>query len=59
MSTSADIFILGGSQIDFARNWQREGLEIFEMFADSLREAVANGNAGAGSELLIDRTGYI
>jgi len=42
MNQSADVYILGGSQTDFARNWQREGLGIFEMFAESLREAVEN-----------------
>ena len=48
MSTSPDIYILGGSQTDFARNWQREGLEIFDMFADSLREAVSNADIDPG-----------
>jgi acetyl-CoA C-acetyltransferase len=42
MKQTADIYILGGSQTDFARNWQREGLELFDMFAESLREAVLN-----------------
>ena len=42
MKQTADIYILGGSQTDFARNWQREGLELFDMFSESLREAVAN-----------------
>ena len=36
------IYVLGGSQTDFARNWAREGLELFDMFADALREAVDN-----------------
>ena len=27
------VYILGGSQTDFARNWAREGLEIYDMFA--------------------------
>ena len=30
-----DIYILGGSQSDFARNWAREGLEIYDMFTES------------------------
>jgi acetyl-CoA C-acetyltransferase len=42
MSGSADIYILGGSQTDFARNWSREGLELYDMFAETLREAVTN-----------------
>ena len=36
------VYILGGSQTDFARNWQREGLGLYDMFAASLTEAVAN-----------------
>lgn len=39
---NADIYILGGSQTDFARNWAREGNGIYEMFEESLREAVDN-----------------
>ena len=34
------IYILGGSQTDFARNWSREGLEIYDLFAEALQEAV-------------------
>ncbi|AQA17650.1 acetyl-CoA acetyltransferase [Halioglobus japonicus] len=37
-----DIYILGGSQTDFARNWAREGKDIYDMFSESLQEAVAN-----------------
>jgi len=40
----SDIYILGGSQTDFARNWAREGLELYDMFAESLREAVSNAD---------------
>jgi acetyl-CoA C-acetyltransferase len=42
MKPSADIYILGGSQTDFARNWAREGLGLYDMFAETLREAVTN-----------------
>jgi acetyl-CoA C-acetyltransferase len=42
MKPTADIYILGGSQSDFARNWAREGLGLYDMFSDSLREAVVN-----------------
>ncbi|TNE66160.1 MAG: thiolase domain-containing protein [Alphaproteobacteria bacterium] len=31
-----DIFILGGHQTDFARNWAREGHEIMDMFRETL-----------------------
>jgi len=44
MKPSADIYILGGSQTDFARNWAREGLGLYDMFAETLREAVANAD---------------
>ena len=37
-----DIYILGGSRSDFARNWAREGKGIYEMFEEALREAVVN-----------------
>jgi acetyl-CoA C-acetyltransferase len=36
------IYILGGSQTDFARNWAREGKDIYAMFEETLREAVDN-----------------
>ncbi|MGB5323800.1 MAG: acetyl-CoA acetyltransferase [Pseudomonadales bacterium] len=35
------IYILGGSQTDFARNWTREGKDIYSLFADCLNEALA------------------
>ena len=35
---SQAVYILGGAQSDFARNWAREGLEIYDMFAEALRE---------------------
>lgn len=31
---SADVFVLGGAQTDFARNFTREGLGIFEMMSE-------------------------
>jgi acetyl-CoA C-acetyltransferase len=40
----SNIYILGGAQTDFARNWAREGLEIYDMFAESLREGIAAAN---------------
>jgi acetyl-CoA C-acetyltransferase len=43
-----EVYILGGSQTDFARNWQREGLQLYDMFAESLREAVANADIDPG-----------
>ena len=38
---SSDVFILGGYQTDFARNWHREGLEIFDMFRETLEQGLA------------------
>jgi acetyl-CoA C-acetyltransferase len=38
---SRDVYILGGAQTDFARNWAREGLEIYDMFAEVLRDGIA------------------
>ena len=37
---TGDVYILGGSQTDFARNWAREGFEVFDMFAATLTDAV-------------------
>ncbi len=35
------VYILGGSQTDFARNWAREELTIFDMFRENLQQALA------------------
>jgi acetyl-CoA acetyltransferase len=37
-----DIYILGGAQTDFARNWAREGKSLYDMFAEALTGAVEN-----------------
>ncbi len=42
------IYLLGGAQTDFARNWAREDLEIFDMFAEVLRDGVANAGIEPG-----------
>ena len=36
----APVYVLGGSQTDFARSWAREGLDIFDMFKASLDDAL-------------------
>ena len=41
---SLDVYILGGAQTDFARNWAREGLEIYDMFAEALAAAIADAD---------------
>jgi len=35
------IYILGGAQTDFARNWAREDLDIYTMFREALEEGIA------------------
>ncbi|HAZ80542.1 MAG TPA: hypothetical protein DCX08_11465 [Porticoccaceae bacterium] len=37
---NAPIYILGGSQSDFARNWAREGLSIYNLFEETLTKAL-------------------
>lgn len=36
MSSSSRIYILGGTQTDFARKWSREGLDLFDLFSKTL-----------------------
>ena len=43
MNTS-NIYILGGEQTDFARNWAREGLEVFDVFKEVFEAAVSQAN---------------
>jgi acetyl-CoA C-acetyltransferase len=37
---SASVYVLGGAQTDFARNWAREGLSIYDMFRETLDSAL-------------------
>jgi acetyl-CoA C-acetyltransferase len=34
------VYLLGGLQTDFSRNWQREGLELFDVFRDTVLGAL-------------------
>jgi len=43
-----DVYILGGAQTDFARNWNREGLDIYAMFREVLEHAVADAGIESG-----------
>ena len=43
-----NVYILGGSQTDFARNWAREGFEVFDMFAAALTDAVNDAGIEPG-----------
>ena len=38
---ASPVFILGGYQTDFKRNWAREGLEIIDMFRETLEGGLA------------------
>lgn len=33
---SRDVYVLGGSQTDFAENWQRAGRDLFDVFRDTV-----------------------
>ncbi|RMF11508.1 MAG: thiolase domain-containing protein, partial [Alphaproteobacteria bacterium] len=37
---SEPVYVLGGYQTDFARNWAREGLEIMDMFRETLERGL-------------------
>jgi acetyl-CoA C-acetyltransferase len=38
---SAPVFILGGEQTDFARNWSRDGMDISDMIRESTEDTLA------------------
>ncbi|MFN5903900.1 MAG: thiolase domain-containing protein, partial [Novosphingobium sp.] len=38
---TAEVFVLGGAQTDFARNLEREGSGMFELFRDVAEAAFA------------------
>jgi len=44
----ADIYILGGAQTDFARNWAREGRGLYDMFSTVLTGAVESSGIDPG-----------
>src|SRR5690606_37799058 len=37
---AGDVFVLGGAQTDFARNWTREGRSIFDMMSETVRSGL-------------------
>ena len=45
---SEPIYILGGHQSDFSRNLSREGLSIFDLFAEVAQGAIENANIDPG-----------
>jgi acetyl-CoA C-acetyltransferase len=52
---SRQVFVLGGHQTDFARNWTKEGKHIAAM----IREAVAGGLATTGIEASEVQVGHV
>ena len=40
MSTGNRVYLLGGAQTDFSRNWAREGLDLFDMFREVTLEGL-------------------
>ncbi|MBT8114729.1 MAG: acetyl-CoA acetyltransferase [Arenicella sp.] len=40
MSQAAEVYVLGGSQTDFSRNWAREELDLYTMFRTVVTDAV-------------------
>lgn len=44
---ASDVFILGGFQSDFSRNWAREGLEIFDLFQHTLSSGLEDAGLDA------------
>ena len=46
--SSPPLFILGGAQTDFARNYAREGLEVSDLVGDTVRETLASALVDAG-----------
>ncbi|MEO7397998.1 MAG: acetyl-CoA acetyltransferase [Ilumatobacteraceae bacterium] len=43
------VFVLGGSQTDFARNLAREGLDISDLFAEVVRDTLADARVDASA----------
>ncbi len=40
--TPAPVFVLGGHQTDFARNWTREGLELADLVGETVQGTLAD-----------------
>ena len=38
---SAPVYVLGGYQTDFARNWNKEGKDFSDAFAETVAEVIA------------------
>lgn len=42
------LFVLGGAQSDFARNWAREGLDVSDLVGEVVRDTLADARVEAG-----------
>lgn len=51
----SDVYVIGGAQSDFARNWSREGASLFDM----MKETVEQGLAETGLEASEIETSHI
>jgi acetyl-CoA C-acetyltransferase len=40
----AEVYILGGAQTDFGRNWSRENLGLYDMFKEVLMESISEAD---------------
>jgi acetyl-CoA C-acetyltransferase len=47
-SAPPPVFILGGAQSDFARNWTRENKGLFDMIAETTDAALEDARIDAG-----------
>ena len=47
--SEAKIYILGGSQSDFQRNWARDGLDIYELFKQTLIDGLVSTGLDANA----------
>tara|TARA_B100001939_G_scaffold347888_1_gene371149 strand:- start:9658 stop:10890 length:1233 start_codon:yes stop_codon:yes gene_type:complete len=52
---SERVYILGGVQTDFARNWAREGVDLLEVFSDTLNQGLEE----VGLEYMDLETGHV
>ena len=42
--SKSPVYVLGGAQSDFARNWTREGLDVFAMMRDTMHAGLADAH---------------
>jgi acetyl-CoA C-acetyltransferase len=45
---SSEIYVLGGAQTDFSRNWTREGLTLFDMMSETVLSGLASTRLDPG-----------